>query len=399
MPIVTATVIALMGRKETPTDGVADYCALLGEALEDHQVELKKVHVRWREDGWLSALRSLWRDAHEWRGQWLALQYTAMGWSRRGFPFGTIAALAVLKCRGVHCAVTFHEARQQEQGTRWIDQIRGTVQDWLIRTLFRMADKGIFTIPIGSIPWLKHANHKAVFIPIGANFTPPARLSHANTNSAAATKTVAVFCVSPPPNRTIEIEDLAYAARRARRSGIAIEFVVFGKGAEEARPEIERALSVTGASLRVLGIRPADEIPGILSAATLLLFVYGQVAQTRSSALAGVACGLPIVGYSGSAAGTTVEEAGLELVPWRDRKALGDALVRVLTDHSLELALRERSRLAQEKYFSWSSIARQYVEALHESAACQPAQQLDLAVAQESALRNKQNREASHLAR
>jgi glycosyltransferase involved in cell wall biosynthesis len=393
------TVIALMARKETPTDGVADYCALLGKALAEHRVELNKVHVRWHEDGWLSALRTLWSGAREWRGQWVALQYTAMGWSGRGFPFGTIAALAVLKCRGVRCAVTFHEARQQEQGTRWIDQIRGAVQDFLIRTLFRIADKGIFTVPIGSIPWLKHANHKAVFIPIGANLPPPVRLSHANNPLTAATKTVAVFCVSPPPNRTIEIEDLAYAARRARRSGISVELVVFGKGADEARPEIERALSSTGASLRVMGILPPGEIAEILYGATLLLFVYGQVAQTRGSALAGVACGLPIVGYSGSAAGTTIEEAGLALVPWRDRQALGDALVRVLTDHSLELVLRERSRFAQEKYFSWPSIARQYVEVLSASASPQPVQETDLAVAQESALHNKQNREASHLAR
>src|ERR1700735_5242689 len=248
------TVIALMGRKETPTDGVADYCALLAEALADHQVELKKVHIRWHEDGWLTALRTLWRDAREWRGQWVALQYTAMGWSRRGFPFGATVAIAVLQGRGVHCAVTFHEARQQEQGAHWIDWIRGITQDWLIRILFRIAGKGIFTVPIGSISWLKHANHKAVFIPIGANLPPPARLSRANNPSRDATKTLAVFCVSPPPNRTIEVEDLAYAARRARRSGISVELVVFGKGADEARPEIERALSSTGANLRVLGM-------------------------------------------------------------------------------------------------------------------------------------------------
>jgi glycosyltransferase involved in cell wall biosynthesis len=387
------TVTALLGRKETPTDGVADYCALLGEALADHQVELKILHVRWHEDGWLSALRSLWRDAREWRGQWVALQYTAMGWSRRGFPLGTLAVIAVLRRRGVRCAVTFHEARQQEQGTRWIDRIRGAAQDWLIRELFRMAGKGIFTIPLSRVDWLKLANDKAVFIPIGANFLSPAHLSQANSNSPSATKRVAVFCVSPPPNRTIEVEDLAHAVRRARESGIAIELVVFGKGAEEARPEIERALAGTGASLRVMGILPPGEIAEILSAATLLLFVYGQVAQTRGSALAGVACGLPIVGYSGSAAGTTIEEAGLVLVPWRDRKALADALVRVLADHSLELELRQRSRLAQERYFSWSSIARQYVEAFgppyHQS-----SQEISLSVA-EGNLRTPQPSEDS----
>src|SRR5487761_2159038 len=100
--------VALLGRKDEPTDGVEDYCTFLGRALADCGVELRAVRVPWLKQGWLGALRGLRRDAAAWRGQWVLLQYTALSWSRRGFPFGALAVLGVLRRRGVRCAVVFH---------------------------------------------------------------------------------------------------------------------------------------------------------------------------------------------------------------------------------------------------------------------------------------------------
>jgi glycosyltransferase involved in cell wall biosynthesis len=95
-----------------------------------------------------------------------------------------------------------------------------------------------------------------------------------------------------------------------------------------------------------------------------LLFVWSYITLQRGGALAGIACGLPIVGYGNGEPSGALAEAGIEWSPWRDRKALAAALVRVLSEPKRWLDLHERNLLVQEKYFSWNRIAELYIGAL-----------------------------------
>ena len=95
-----------------------------------------------------------------------------------------------------------------------------------------------------------------------------------------------------------------------------------------------------------------------------MLCVRGKLYPRRGSAIAGIACGLPIVGYAGKAEGTPLAEAGVILVPYRDRKALGMALARVLGDADLRRELQEKSLRVRGKYFSWDVIAGAYVSSM-----------------------------------
>jgi hypothetical protein len=54
-----------------------------------------------------------------------------------------------------------------------------------------------------------------------------------------------------------------------------------------------------------------------------MLCVRGKLFPRRGSALAGIACGLPIIAYAGATEGTPLAEAGIELVPYRDCEVLG----------------------------------------------------------------------------
>jgi glycosyltransferase involved in cell wall biosynthesis len=356
------SVIALLGQKDTPTDGLEDYCTFLAGALAQRGVDLKQVRVDWAARGWLGALRQLWRDSAAWRGSRVLMQYTALSWSKRGFPFPALAVLALLRRRGARCAVVFHEAWHQGYPSRWIDRFRAACQDWTIRKLHRGAAKGVFTISLHAIPWLARHSETAAFIPIGANI--PERFSPLDrTLENGRVRTVAIFCLSLDRNRAAEVEDVAFALRHALDHAVPVRLVLLGKGSHEARPEIERALP-GGVKVSSLGMLPAEEIAETLCEASALLCVYGRVSQTRGSVLAGVACGLPIVGYSGIVKGTPMEEAGVELVPYRDRHALAAALLHVLSDHRLQESLRNRSREAQKRYFSWDAIADGYIEAL-----------------------------------
>lgn len=355
--------VAVLGRRDEPTDGVEDYCIFLGQALGKNGVQLRRIRVPWVDNGWIAAIRSLWKQSVAWTGDWALFQYTTMGWSRRGFPFGAWIVLRLLRRRGLRCAVVFHESDRQT-GDRWIDRVRGACQHWVIRRLYSSADKAIFLDPLNQIHWLPNGVSTAVFIPIGAN-VPEMRadeIGHLERNGNA--KTVAVFCLSDPPNVHRELADIAEAMRIVAQQGVRARVVFLGRGTEAASAEIERLFdSATGEAVS-RGLQGADEVRRTLSESDAMLCVRGPLYMRRGSAIAGIACGLPIVGYAGLAEGTPLQEAGVELVPYLDRTALGNALARVLKDDSRLAELRKRSIAAQARHFSWDLIATRMASAL-----------------------------------
>lgn len=357
------TWLAILGRPDHPTDGVEDYSTFLGGALAERGVALRVVRVPWAEQGWLRALRGFWREAAGWhQDTWVCIQYTAFAWSRRGFPLGALAVLSILRRRGARCAVVFHEPFRQG-GSRWFDRVRGACQSWVIRRLYRGADKSIFPEPLEKIGWLPRGESKAAFIPIGANIPErPAPAATAQRNGAA--KTVAVFCVTGAPHDRVEIEDISEAARVSVANGAKLHLLFFGRGTPEAREQIARAFRGISAEVSVLGLLNAAEISHLLASSDVLLFVRGPIQSRRGSAIAGIAAGLPIVGYRGADTGFPFTEAGLELAPFRDRAALAKALSRVLVDDHLRQELRNRSIRAHAAYFSWQSIAERFITEL-----------------------------------
>jgi glycosyltransferase involved in cell wall biosynthesis len=354
------TWIALLGRPDTPTDGVADYCAFLAKALDARGVQMSLARVPWSENGWFNGLQELWRESAEWRGQWVLLQYTALSWSRRGFPLGAVAVLAILRRRGARSAVFFHEPFGYG-GSRWIDRIRTGCQNWALRALYRYAEKSIFADPLGSVTWLPKNEAKSIYIPIGANIPEP---SPRNDYNQSGRKTVAIFCLSDPPNRQREVNDISQAMRSAASNGTQLRVVFLGRGTTEATEEIERAFHGSSVEVLNLGLRSAEEISCVLSESDAMLCVRGKLFPRRGSALAGIACGLPIIAYGGAAEGTPLAEAGVELVPYGDTAALGNTLARTLADRNRWQELHEKNLLVYERYLSWKSIATKLIEAL-----------------------------------
>jgi glycosyltransferase involved in cell wall biosynthesis len=358
--------IALLGRRDTPTDGVEDYCTFLGRALSKRGVTFRQVRVPWFEEGRIRALRELSRECLAWRGQWVVLQYTALGWSRRGFPFLALAVLRRLRHSGMRTAVMFHEPyRQGERWPRLIDRIRGRIQDWVIRALYNEADKCVFADPLETIAWLPRDDQKSAFIPIGANI--PARANHSLPQAGTEQgKTVIVFGVTGAPQTTAEVEEIADVMREASRAVGKLRLMVIGRGAVEARDLLANALGKCDVELIVRGVLPAEEVAQEFERADVLLFVRGAITPRRSSAIAGIACGIPVIGYRNGEIGGLLEEAGVEWSPWRDRDALIRGLVRVLSDPQRWTELRERNLRLQENHLSWERIAEHYQRVLAE---------------------------------
>jgi glycosyltransferase involved in cell wall biosynthesis len=200
---------------------------------------------------------------------------------------------------------------------------------------------------------------KAVYIPVGGSV--PA-VTSVQSPKPSATHTIAVFGITPGVHKIPEIADIAYVVRYVKNHVYQLRLVAVGGGTSEAAEELRAAFRDTAVDLAIHGVVSAEEVSRILSAADLLLFVRGGVSTQRSSAMAGIACGLPVVAYANSATGHPLTEAGIITVPHSDRDALAKAVVEVVTNSHLRHELHQRSVLAHQTYFSWDVIARRYLE-------------------------------------
>jgi glycosyltransferase involved in cell wall biosynthesis len=357
---------ALLGRADTPTDALEDYCTWLKRALEQQGQHMEILRVPWAILGWPRGLAWVWREARNWRGRWILLQYTALGWSQRGFPIRAAITIWIARLRGAKCAIVFHDALPYS-GPRPVDRVRRAVQVWVMRRLYGISQHSIMTVPVEKVPWLPVPAAKAEFIPIAANLSGTLiKLTGANSvRDRNSTKTVAVFGVTGPPQLQPETEFIAQVIRKTAEQVGALKLLVLGRNAQDAEAPLRTALSGAKVELEVHGVLPADEIERRLSEADALLFVRGGISSRRGSALAGIACGLPVIAFEGAETGPPVTEAGVMLSPEGDRNALANNLARALSDDALCNALRARSLEAREKYFSWNVIARKFLQVLN----------------------------------
>jgi glycosyltransferase involved in cell wall biosynthesis len=342
---------------------VRDYCTLLSEEFARRGDRLDVADLRWEIQGWRKALRRLWRDSRAWAGRWVLFQYTALMWSRRGFPLGALAVLWLLRLRGAKLCVVFHDVTNEFR-SGLIQRIRVGFQYWAMRTAFRWASLCVLTVPVNQVPWLPRNAGKAVAIPVGANFSETERPIDTLSAPRLAAPAVAVFGITYGTQGREEIKDIGYAVKHAKSKLAHLRLVAFGRGSMEAESALREEFEGAGVELMVLGLLPAKQIRELLEGVGVMLCVRGEVSSRRGSAIAGIVCGLPIVGCRGAETGFPITEAGVLLFEKRDREGLAKALGRILTDPELYGDLRQRSLRAAREHFSWDAIAAQSVNAL-----------------------------------
>jgi glycosyltransferase involved in cell wall biosynthesis len=354
--------IALLGRQDIPTDGVEEYCRNLSNALEKNGYELKLLRVPWAELGWRRALRSLRQQSDCQGGQWTLVQYTALSWSRRGFALGFLAVLWVLKKQHARLAVVFHDA-EPYRGKRVVDRIRRVCQRWVMRTSYRLAHRSIVTVPPGSLTCLPPNPTKAAFVPVGANI--PAA-SENGTRKPRRTKTVAVFGVTGGGTVGTEIADIAFCMDQVSQYFERPQLVILGRDSKEAEGRLRQALNGASVDVVALGLLSPEDVSRTLQNSDAMLFVRGPISTKKGSAIAGIACGLPVVAYSGPQTGPPLTDAGVMLAPEGDQQKLAEALIQVLGNERLWQELHVQNMNAQQRYFSWSAIAERLVSVLND---------------------------------
>jgi glycosyltransferase involved in cell wall biosynthesis len=361
--------MAILGRREEPADGVHDYCSYLRDALAKEGVNLTLTQVRWAEIGHKASREELLKAVSGKQDTFFLLQYTALSWSRRGIALPAVSILKLLKKNGSRCAVVFHDP-DGYAGRRAVDRIRKAIQRYAMKRLVRLSDLAIFTLPRDKISWLPPGTRNLVFIPVGANLPAPERAWDEKSSLTGSKPVVAVFSLSDQPTLAKEVSQIALAVSIAAKQVGPLEVVVVGRNSESGGEELRLALAGSGAEVRIVGLVPAEEVVRVLGACDAMLFARGPISSRRGSAIAGIACGLPVIAEAGWELAPPITEAGVVLVPEKlVPEGFGPALARVLSDLSYRAFLAQRSRDAQSRCFSWSVIARQYAQALRTPAA------------------------------
>jgi glycosyltransferase involved in cell wall biosynthesis len=146
----------------------------------------------------------------------------------------------------------------------------------------------------------------------------------------------------------------------------AVRLSMVGRNSEIRGTELREELKGKQVEVVIHGLLKPEDVVKVLTESDVMLFVRGPISTRRGSALAGIACGLPVVAWDGWETAGPILEAGVVLLPDQRDDAFGPGLVRVLKDRTYRESLSQRSRQAQSRYFSWDAIAAEYAAKLRD---------------------------------
>ena len=409
---MTRPVIALLGRKDVPTDAVEEYCRYLGEALQPHDFQMQIRRVPWELHGWRQSLHALRLQSAAWRDTWVLVQYTALAWSARGFPLKFLRVLRLLESVGARVAVVFHDV-EPFSSPRIIDRLRHRVQARTMRRAVEIADLAIFTVPLHKLSWLPFIPTNPVytdptalinqklspktigsgkgiispeallmleardmaadntspllrrshFIPVGPNLPIPAQW-HSPLRSNEI-PTLGVFSITGGNQGAIETQRILAAVQHATKFVGKLRLSVFGRHAELRQEALCKGLENYPVELSVDGVLEDARIIERIRGCDVLLFVRGGISTRRSSAIAGISCAVPMVAFVGPETSWPFMDAGVILVSPSDPQELNDALVRLLANPELRAGLSRVNQLIYSEHFAWPVIARRYAALLN----------------------------------
>jgi len=359
LPVQRYPWIALLGRKDEPTDALEDYCGLLATALHNKGYSLEVLRVPWAEEGWWRALKALSKHLAQRRRPWLLVQYTSLAWSRHGIPFGFVALIRRLKNAGFRILVVYHDP-DAFGGERLRDRLRRRIQLAIFRHTSHLVDKIVTTVSKEYVNWMKSSaiRAKVLFVPVGSNLTTqPAR--HESTKEE-----VPVIIVFGFSSLQTEAELIALVLMRASKEIGPLHLIVFGRGARIVEGILRPIVKGSPVSLEAYGIVESDQAGQLFDRASVQLFIRSGLSSRRGSAIAGIGRGVPVVGFFDAETAFPITEAGVRLVPVGDVESLIRELVLLLRQPALRAELSQRSLVAVQRYFSWDRIAEAYLSAL-----------------------------------
>ena len=289
------------------------------------------------------------------RPAWILLQYMPFSYGRWGVAPGLIRdAIALRRATGATFGVMVHEAwiAMDDFRTRLI----GAYQRAQLRSLLLVAD----VVLVVTESFVETLGGRGVHVPVGSNITPAA-ISPDAARSALGIhdELVVTLFGTGHPHRALEHCEEALDALAAKRGADAIRVLNLGAGAAPLRVPGEIRIDTPGEL-------PAADVSLRLRASDLLLMTFTDGVSTRRTTLmAGLEHGLPVVGLRGASTDEMLlsRPDALVLTPVGDRHAFTQAVLDITADRA---RLAAAGRAASELYahhFDWPVAANRLMTA------------------------------------
>jgi glycosyltransferase involved in cell wall biosynthesis len=272
----------------------------------------------------------------------LFLQYVPTAFGFRGM---NVPLVQWLRARPEDLWIQFHEVALGWKLWRRPDlNVVHVVELWMAAALARRAQRIFVSIEAWKRKLGEHAR-RAVWLPIPSNV--PVRVEPADLERARASlgpgPWIAHFGTYSPLIRA----DLGPAVRAISQRRADVRFLLLGRGA----PEFSRMLAL-GERVEAREDLPAPEIAALLKASALALQPFPDgMSGRRTSAMAPLALGVPVVTTEGFLTDPVWREGGVALAPAGHPGELAALCVALVDDAQESRSLGERgARLYRDRF-------------------------------------------------
>lgn len=412
IPMVNSEQDLLLVTARTPPtkDGVGDYTYRLGKELsKSHSVSILTtmgqraeadsgsfrvlpVIPRWDVLG----MRQIWQTLERLRPSFINLQWVPFLWGRLGINLAVPLTAIRLRRAGHRVVTTIHEPYVAWGGVRRFPL--ALLQRAQLSTLITGSSK--ITVTIWA--WVKELQRAypkragdIVWIPVGSNIPVPTDLSTGRRQARQALGSgdgeLAIGAFSPLGSGK-QLDFIAAAWEQVKGQIPEAKIVVIGANADEVRTLFPKA--PRGGRVRHTGYLPPEDVSQHLLALDVMLapFVDG-ISCRRTSAIAAMAHGLPLVTTRGHLTDPIFDGSPMVLVPAHDREGFAQAATDLAMDCERQDELSRRTRAFFDQHFAWKIIAERLIASTdvlkYSAAGRSPAAEAGAALPRESGRRER----------
>ena len=301
--------------------------------------------------------------------RWILLQYNPFSYGRRGFAPGLLRDAMRVRRRWPQApfVVTVHEHEAWVRSmSDWRSTLMGAYQRAQMRLLLRMVD-GVIVVreTLG-----RELGTACTHIPVGSNITPvPVTAEEARARLGLSGMLVLALFGRGNPARALDHAESAIEALSSARGADGICVLNLGSGSPI--PAVP-----AGVQIRTPGALSGGELSLHLRASELLLLPFTDGMSTRRTTLmAGLAHGLPVIGLQGVNTDRILIQHidTMVLTPCGDVDAYAHAVVRLILDPTRRQAVGRAGRSLYERNFDWPVLAQMVLKALSDASAARRA--------------------------
>jgi glycosyltransferase involved in cell wall biosynthesis len=291
------------------------------------------------------------------RPVWILLQYNPFSYGHWGVAPGLVRDAASVRRRWPRTSlvVTVHEPWMPVGD--WRTALMGTYQQAQLRLLLRAADAVI----VVRETLARQLGRACTHVPVGSNVLPVAVSSAAaRARLGVGDRLVVALLGTNHRSRALDHAEAAIAALARQRGTERLRVLNLGRDS----PPIA---APPGVDVQRPGNLQAYELSIHLRAADVLLLPFDDGLSTRRSTLmAGLAHGLPVVGLHGDNTDRILVDhpEAMVLTPVGDRAAFARATVDVTHDRGRLCARGDAARRLYEREFDWPVAARRVLAVL-----------------------------------